>query len=108
MITRENLYNLPYSVDEIYGIHSSGKYQNTKRTYQQFYQIYAKEESVPIEPELIIVEDSNAGYEFFKNICHSNSIYCTSAEGKAKLLSIVKQNRKKEVCVIADGAAIGP
>ena len=30
IITRENLYNLPYSVEEIYGIHSSGKYQNTK------------------------------------------------------------------------------
>ncbi len=32
LITRENLYNLPYSVEEIYGLHSSGKYQNTKRT----------------------------------------------------------------------------
>lgn len=31
LITRENLYNLPYSVEEIYGLHSSGKYQNTKR-----------------------------------------------------------------------------
>lgn len=29
LITRENLYNLPYSVEEIYGIRSSGKYQNT-------------------------------------------------------------------------------
>lgn len=25
LITRENLYNLPYSVEEIYGLHSSGK-----------------------------------------------------------------------------------
>ena len=29
LITRENLYNLPYSVEEIYGLHASGKYQNT-------------------------------------------------------------------------------
>ena len=35
IITRESLYNLPYSVEEIYGIHSSGKYQNTKQVYQQ-------------------------------------------------------------------------
>lgn len=35
IITRENLYNLPYSVEEIYGLHSSGKYQNTRRIYQQ-------------------------------------------------------------------------
>ena len=27
LITRENLYNLPYSVEEIYGLHVSGKYQ---------------------------------------------------------------------------------
>lgn len=35
IITRENLYNLPYSVEEIYGLHSSGKYQNTQRVYQE-------------------------------------------------------------------------
>ena len=39
LITRENLYNLPYSVEEIYGIRSSRKYQNAKRTYQNMYQI---------------------------------------------------------------------
>ena len=39
IITRENLYNLPYSVEEIYGLHSSGKYQNTKQIYQQMYRI---------------------------------------------------------------------
>lgn len=42
LITRENLYNLPYSVEEIYGLHSSGKYQNSKRVYQQMYHIYMK------------------------------------------------------------------
>lgn len=35
LITRENLYNLPYSVDEIYGLHASGKYHDTKKVYQQ-------------------------------------------------------------------------
>ena len=34
LITRENLYNLPYIVEEIYGLHSSGKYQNTRKVYQ--------------------------------------------------------------------------
>ena len=41
IITRENLYNLPYSVEEIYGLYSSGKYQNTRRVYQQMYRIYS-------------------------------------------------------------------
>lgn len=48
------------------------------------YHIYSIKEKFPIEPEKIIVEDSNSGYEFFKNI---------SAE---------------KICIVADGAAIGP
>lgn len=65
LITRENLYNLPYSVEEIYGIHSSGKYHDTKKVYQQTYLIYSNIRHLPIRSEKIIVEDSNAGYEFF-------------------------------------------
>ena len=62
LITRENLYNLPYSVEEIYGLHSSGKYQNTRKVYQQMYQIYSNMENVPVKPEILITEDSNSGY----------------------------------------------
>lgn len=68
LITRENLYNLPYSVEEIYGLHCSGKYLDTKKVYQQMYRIYSKEESIPVKPDVIVVEDSNSGYEFFE-IC---------------------------------------
>ena len=39
LITRENLYNLPYSVEEIYGLYSSGKYQNTRKIYQQMWEL---------------------------------------------------------------------
>lgn len=59
LITRENLYNLPYSVEEIYGLHASGKYQNTKKVYQQMYQIYSDNQTLPVKPEKIIAEDSN-------------------------------------------------
>ena len=40
IVTREGLPNLPYSVDEIYGIKSSGKYGTLQQTYQEFYRIY--------------------------------------------------------------------
>lgn len=43
IVTRENLPNLPYSVNEIYGIHTSGKYHDLKRTYNEMYQIYSTE-----------------------------------------------------------------
>ena len=74
LITRENLYNLPYSVDEIYGLHESGKYNDTRKVYQQMYHIYSIEEKFPIEPKKIIVEDSNSGYEFFKSISTEKNI----------------------------------
>ena len=40
IVTRDNLSNLPYSVDEIYGIHESGKYIDIKKTYNELYKIY--------------------------------------------------------------------
>jgi hypothetical protein len=43
IITREDLPNLPYSVDEIYGIHTSGKYNDLRSTYNELYHIYSPE-----------------------------------------------------------------
>jgi len=40
IITRENLPNLPYSVNEVYGIHSSGKYADMRQVYNSFYNLY--------------------------------------------------------------------
>lgn len=108
LITRENLYNLPYSVDEIYGLHESGKYHDTRKVYQQMYHIYSIEEKLPIEPEKIIVEDSNSGYEFFKSISAEKNIACLSAGGKSNIFSLIKKQSSEEICVVADGAAIGP
>ena len=108
LITRENLYNLPYSVDEIYGLHESGKYNDTRKVYQQMYHIYSIEEKFPIEPKKIIVEDSNSGYEFFKSISTEKNIACLSAGGKSNIFSLLKKQSSEEFCVIADGAAIGP
>lgn len=108
LITRENLYNLPYSVEEIYGLYASGRYQNTKKIYQQMYRIYSDIQELPIKPELFIVEDSNSGYEFFKAISDEKNLECESAGGKSNIFSKIKNVKNREVCVIADGAAIGP
>ena len=108
LITRENLYNLPYSVEEIYGLYASGRYQNTKKIYQQMYRIYSDIQEIPIKPELFIVEDSNSGYEFLKAISDEKNLECESAGGKSNIFSKIKNVKSKDVCVIADGAAIGP
>lgn len=108
LITRENLYNLPYSVEEIYEIHCSGKYHDTKRAYQQIHQIYSGYQNLPAAPEKIITEDSNSGYEFFKTIGSEKKIPCENAGGKSNLFRMLECTGEESVCVIADGAAIGP
>ena len=108
LITRENLYNLPYSVEEIYGLHASGKYQNSRKVYQEMYRIYSEVEKFPVKPEKLVTEDSNAGYEFFKALSTEKNLECVSAGGKSNLFETIKSENEKETCVIADGAAIGP
>ena len=107
IITRENLPNLPYSVEEIYGIHTSGKYADMCRTYNSFYQLYTVNERSDTEKvETVIVEDSNSGYDFF-NAVAADDINCISAGGKTKIKRTVMDNEGKHLLVIADGAAFG-
>lgn len=109
IVTREDLPNLPYSVEEIYGIHTFGKCHDLKRTYNELYHIYSTEVFGSMEkPETVVAEDSNSGYEFFSAICDKNGIVCVSAEGKSNLKTTMDKLGSESVLVIADGAAIGP
>lgn len=108
IVTREDLPNLPYSVDEIYGIHTSGRYHDLKRTYNELYHIYGAEDFPGKQkPKAVVVEDSNSGYEFFHAICDDNGITCTSAGGKSNLKTAMSKMGKEPALIIADGAAIG-
>ena len=60
IITRENLPNLPYSVQEIYGIHTTGKYSDVRQTYNSFYRLYQIDsDDVGNKAEIMLIEDSN-------------------------------------------------
>lgn len=110
IVTREDLPNLPYSVDEIYGIHASGKYHDLKRTYNEFYRIY--EAPVPagksLRPDVIVTEDSNSGFGFFQFVGKKHGVKCSSSNGKSNLRRELSNAKGKSVVGIADGAAIGP
>jgi hypothetical protein len=58
LITRENLPALPYSVEEIYGIHYSGRYMDTRQIYNLFYKIYSDTNPEKILVNSIVTEDS--------------------------------------------------
>ena len=108
LITRSSLSNLPYSVDEIYGIHTSGKYHDLKKTYNEMYRIYSDFSSRYDNVLRLISEDSNSGFEFFKGIV-KNDVKCLSAGGKSNISRmLLNMPCDKKTAVIADGAAIGP
>ena len=109
LITREDLPNLPYSVEEIYGIHTSGKYHDTRRVFNEMYHIYSLGTNrVRIRPDLVIVEDSNSGYEFLSKIYDKKGVSCVSAHGKSNLANRAKRSEADNILIIGDGAAIGP
>lgn len=109
IVTRESLPTLPYSVDEIYGIKSSGKYGTLQKTYQELYRIYSRQKKKGmLRPEIVIVEDSNAGYEFFAYLGDEKGWKAVSAKGKSNIFKILGQYAGDKLLVIADGAAFGP
>lgn len=110
IVTREGLVNLPYSVEEIYGIRVSGKYATIKQTYNELYHIYGEHDAQnKIVPTKVIVEDSNAGFEFFKEMSVGKDWSAVSANGKSNIFAETMRSVKEEkVLIIADGAAFGP
>lgn len=109
IVTRESLSNLPYSVTEIYGIHSSGKYAFQEPVYHQMYRIYGDYQQIKEETGAkLLVEDSNAGYQFFSALSEKKCIECISAQGAGNIFEMLQTDEKKNgITVIADGAAFG-
>ena len=108
LVTRESLETLPYSVTEIYGIRTSKHFGDLKQTYNEFFQIYGKPVGTgTLKPAIVITEDSNSGYQFFRSVCTESGIDCKSARGKSNIFKLLLDGKKQEVLVIADGAAFG-
>ena len=109
IITREKLSELPYSVSEIYGIRTRGKYAGLTGEYtaNEFYRIYGVHPERAFRPDVIITEDSNSGYDFWKSI--SRDCKCISADGKSKVLGCLKGQGSdlKKYLAVVDGAAFG-
>ena len=106
LITRQPLYNLPYSVKEIYGIRTTGKYHYPEKIYNEFYRIYEDTDEKSSKDVIIMVEDSKSGYQFFSSICKKDA--CISVDGNSNFVSKIENaDKDKQVVAIADGAAFG-
>lgn len=57
---------------------------------------------------MIVVEDSNSGFEFFNALCKRSGIPCISAGGKSNVYNAVLERQESNVLVIADGQRLDP
>jgi hypothetical protein len=108
--TRASLFNLPYSIKEIYGIKnvSGNRYQGTKRLFSEFYPLCNVDIDLIQKPDLVILEDSNSGYQFFNDFFSKREIDCISANGKSNIYKELIEREYATALVIADGAEFGP
>ncbi|MCR5789523.1 MAG: translation initiation factor 2 [Lachnospiraceae bacterium] len=107
IVSRESLPQLPYGIDEIYGLkeeNNTGKYRLPKRIYNEMFKIYGDLPSSDICPELVITEDSNSGNEFFRMLFPDR---CTSSNGKSNINKIIAHNPDHTILAVVDGAAFG-
>ncbi len=110
LATREKMPMLPYSVQEIYGFRESGKYHEAKQKYNEMYHLYGEiSAQSSIEPELVITEDSNSGYDFFAKLSEQKNVNCISTNGKSNIIKCLQDSEKTQGTrlIIVDGAAFG-
>ena len=108
IISREKLPQLPYSIDEIYGLREdvdSGRYHNPKRVYNGMYRIFGKLREPEALPDLIITEDSNSGNDFFGLLFPDR---CISSNGKSNVKNVIAHHSGEKILAVVDGAAFGP
>ena len=108
LITREALPCLPYSINEIYGIRTSGKYHFPEKIYHEFYPIYDNKLTTQLSGKIkLITEDSKAGFTFLKAGV-KDEIECISANGNSNIYQVArKMSQDGSVIIVADGAAFG-
>lgn len=108
LITRESLYQLPYSVDAVLELRKTTS--RHKCTYNRTYPYYGhlpntitKLQSV----DTILTEDSNSGHQMFTHIAQEYGKSCQSAGGKSNIHNRLEALKSLKVLVVADGAAFG-
>ena len=110
IFNREDLFNLPYSVEEIYEIKTSGKYHSLRPIYAANEKHRYANETEPVDSDLrvLLTEDSEAGYEFYCKLFATTGLTCETAGGKTKIFQWLSEHLNETTLVVADGAAFGP
>ncbi len=110
LITRVDLPSLPYSVDEIYRVKTSGKYHSLVPLYaERAGHRYSISRALPkFDFEVLLTEDSKSGYQLYSRRFEDTDVVCESAGSNAGVLKWLDGHPTAKVFVVADGAAFGP
>lgn len=103
IVTREPLPQLPYGIEAINEIEKHGKTPKIKKTYTNI----SVNDINSFSYDVIIVEDSNSGFQVFKAASAGKVSECISAYGKTKIVPLLRAQKGKRTLVIADAAALG-
>lgn len=108
LITRENLYQLPYSVNSVLKLKTTtSRFKTTYvRSYPHYEYLDSSLERLS-QTDQILTEDSNSGHEMFRAIAERFEIWCQSANGKSNILFRLTNAGDARTLVVADGAAFG-
>lgn len=111
LFTREDLHELPYSVDEIYRIKTSGKkYHTFERLYKSndrhVYGFSARKRGAMVF-DTLLTEDAKAGFQFYEHRFKETDLVCETAGSNAGVYRRLKEGHGGNTFVIADGAAFG-
>lgn len=107
---REELPNLPYSVNEVYRIKTSGKYHSFVQMYKEgdHYQYSQSRVKPKHDFDVLLTEDSKSGLQFYSNRFKGSKVRCETAGTNSGILKWLLNHAGTHVFVIADGAAFGP
>ena len=108
IITRESLYKLPYSVDEIYELKTSGRIHTFKPLYpanKRHRYTGAGNEKKGFHT--ILTEDNHSGYQFYTQLFRNKDVECVAASSNSSIYNWLTEHPGEPTLIVADGAAFG-
>ena len=103
LVTREPLPQIAYSIDAIKQIIKNDRKPRIEKIYDKL----TIKDITAAKYDLIIVEDSKSGFQFFSKAAEGLKTKCESANGKSNILSVLEESNEERILVIADAAALG-
>ena len=110
IFSRAELPNLPYSVNEVYRIATSGKFHSFEPLYKEGeHHRYSLSRAKPKRDfDVLLTEDSKSGFQFFDASLGGTGVRCETAQTNSGILTWLFGHESESTFVVADGAAFGP